>query len=222
MNPRLLLVEDDAVTAAFLVQALAPLPLRLALAGDLAQARALADGGEALWLFDARLPDGRGDALLAELRARGFGVPALALTAEDDPGALASLRSAGFAAVLAKPIGAAALRRAVATAMAPATPAWDDAAALSALGGEADAVQALRRLFLKELPLQSAAVASAWSGRDDAGLREQLHRLKASCAFVGATALLEAVRALHEQPGDAGAHARFQARAAAMLDEAAA
>ena len=131
-------------------------------------------------------------------------------------------RCTAIEALALSPRIAATLRRAVATAMAPATPAWDDAAALSALGGEAGAVQALRRLFLKELPVQSAAVASAWSGRDDAGLREQLHRLKASCAFVGATALLEAVRALHEQPGDAGAHARFQARAAAMLDEAAA
>jgi CheY-like chemotaxis protein len=219
MNPRLLLVEDDAVTAAFLVQALAPLPLRLALAGDLAQARALADGGEALWLFDARLPDGRGDQLLAELRARGFTVPALALTAEDDPSALASLRAAGFAAVLGKPIAAAALRQAVAAAIGPAAPAWDDAAALAALGGEPGTVQALRRLFLKELPLQSAAVATAWSGQDDRGLREQLHRLKASCAFVGAAALLDSVRALHECPGDAGAHARFQAQAA-LLDPA--
>ncbi|HEU0152419.1 MAG TPA: response regulator [Arenimonas sp.] len=251
MNPRLLLVEDDAVTAAFLAQALAPLRLQLVLAGDLAQARARVDGREALWLFDARLPDGRGDGLLAELRARGYTVPALALTAEDDPAALAGLRAAGFAAVLAKPITAAALRRALEAAMsAPARPhgatsattapiprddeddddaaaravppPWDDAAALSALGGDPAAVQALRGLFLKELPAQSAAVEVAWSGRDDARLREQLHRLKASCAFVGAGALLGAVRALHARPDDAGAHARFQAEARALADAAAA
>lgn len=237
MNPRLLLVEDDAVTAAFLAQALATLPVRLALASDLAQARSLADGGEALWLFDAHLPDGRGDELLGSLRARGWRVPALALTAEDDPAALARLQAAGFGAVLAKPIGAAALRAAVTAAMATgmsgprpapspapssARAAWDDAAALSALGGEPDAVRALRRLFLQELPGQAGTIAAAWSARDEARLREHLHRLKASCAFVGAAGLLDAARALHAAPADAGAHARFQADAAAILSGAAA
>ncbi|WP_460457881.1 response regulator [Arenimonas alkanexedens] len=217
MNPRLLLVEDDAVSAAFLSQALAPLPLRLALASDLAQARALADERDVLWVFDARLPDGRGDALLAELRALGFTVPALALTAEDDPAVLAALGAAGFAAVLAKPISAIALRQLVAATIAASLPRWDDEAALSALGGEPATVLALRKLFLKELPGQADAIATAWSGRDDGNLREHLHRLKASCAFVGAAALLDAVRALHAAPADAGTHARFQAEAAAMV-----
>ena len=220
MNPRLLLVEDDAVTAAFLAQALAPLPLRLSLAGDLAQAMALAGGGDALWVFDARLPDGRGDELLARLRSRGFQVPALALTAEDDPFALARLRAAGFAAVLSKPISAAALRLAIGAALAAPAPLWDDGAALSALGGEPTAVRALRRLFVRELPLQSLAISAAWSERNVASLQEQLHRLKASCAFVGATALLESVQGLHAAPGDAAAHARFQSQAAAILEGA--
>jgi CheY-like chemotaxis protein len=225
MNPRLLLVEDDAVTAAFLAQALAPLPVQLVVAADLAQARRLADGSEALWLFDANLPDGRGDELLASLRACGWRVPALALTAEDDPGVLAGLKAAGFMAVLAKPIGAAALRDAVAEAMASgvgasACPAWDDAAALSALGGEPGAVRELRRLFLRELPGQAGHIAAAWSARDEARLREYLHRLKASCAFVGAAGLLDSARALHAAPTDAGAHSRFQADAAAILSGA--
>ncbi|WP_290890769.1 hybrid sensor histidine kinase/response regulator [Arenimonas sp.] len=225
MNPCLLLVEDDAVTAAFLAQALAPLPVRLVVAADLAQARGLADGSEALWLFDAYLPDGRGDDLLGSLRARGWQVPALALTAEDDPGVLAGLRAAGFVAVLAKPIGAAALREAVAAAMAnqasvSARSTWDDAAALSALGGEPGAVRELRRLFLRELPVQAGLIAAAWSARDEARLGAQLHRLKASCAFVGAAGLLDSARALHAAPTDASAHSRFQADAAAILSDA--
>lgn len=220
MIPRLLLVEDDAVTAAFIAQALAPLPLRLSVAANLAQARARADGGEALWLFDARLPDGWGDDLLASLRARGWRVPALALTAEDDPAALGRLRSAGFTAVLAKPIGAAALRQAVSAAVAGPAAAWDDAAALSALGGEPEAVRALRRLFLKELPGQSSAIAAAWSARNHGALREHLHRLKASCALVGASGLLESVRALHADPGDPAAHSRLQAHVATLVADA--
>lgn len=217
MNPRLLLVEDDAVTAAFLAQALAPLPVQLALAADLAQARALADGGEALWLFDARLPDGRGDDLLASLRARGFQVPALALTAEDEPGALARLHAAGFVEVLAKPIQAEALRRAVTAAMLPPGRHWDDAAAHAALGGDTGSVQALRRLFVRELPVQATAVSQAWAARDEDALHGQLHRLKASCAFVGAAALLASVRGLQQAPADPQAHARFQSEAASLL-----
>ena len=73
------------------------------------------------------------------------------------------------------------------------------------------------------LPLQSqSARAVRVVARDEARLREHLHRLKASCAFVGAAGLLDAARALHAAPADAGAHARFQADAAAILSGAAA
>lgn len=207
MNPRLLLLEDDPVSAASLSAGLAALPAIVDHAGTVAAARerALA-GGHALWLFDLQLPDGRGEQLLQELRDAGLDTPALALSADD--GALAP----GFLRVLPKPIELAALRRAVAAVLPPeALPPWDEAAGLAAVAGQAAALAQLRRLFLDELPEQRRQVQAACTLGEHAGARAVLHRLKASCGFVGALPLLEAVRALHATPGDAAALARFLA-----------
>lgn len=204
--PNLLLLEDDPTSAAALRAGLESLPAHVDHASTLAQAEALAArDSHALWLFDLQLPDGRGDELLARLRDRGLATPALALSA--DPQAAAP----GFARVLAKPLALAELRAAV-TAWLPAglLPPWDDAAGLAAVAGQATALETLRRLFLDELPLQRHEVLAACRAGDEAAARAHLHRLKASCGFVGALPLLGAVRALHAAPGDAGALQRFQ------------
>lgn len=216
MNPRLLLLEDDPVSASFLAQALAPLGHGLDLAARVAEARDRAAAGDhALWLFDRRLPDGDGGDLLRELRAAGLPTPALALSADDHEDVRAQLQAAGFDEVLAKPVAADALRAAVGRWLTP--PCWDDAAAGAAVGGQACAVEALRRLFLDELHGQAIAVAAACRDGDDASARRHLHRLKASCGFVGAAALACAVRALSEAPGDARRLAIFEARVADLL-----
>ena len=223
MNLRLLLLEDDAVSAAFLAQVLAGLGLRVLHAADLATARRLADPAQALWLFDARLPDGHGADLLPELRARGMGVPALALTASEDPVERERLARAGFAEVLGKPIGSAALQAAVLRHVPArqALPRWDDTAALLALGGQRESVAALRRLFLQELPAQRAAIGAAVAVDDPDRVRELLHRLKAGCGFVGAAALLAAVRARDAAPLAGDALARVVACSRALEADAA-
>ena len=216
MNPRLLLLEDDPVSAAFLRQALGALPVDVRHADSLAAARVLADPGQVLWLFDARLPDGHGADLLSELRQRGWQVPALALTAEDHPEALARLRQLGFLRVMAKPVTARALQHVVREWLPGPTPAWDDTMALAALGGSQSAVDSLRGLFLAELPTQAREVSAALAQGDFGRANDQLHRLKASCGFVGAGALLQAVQALSRAPGDAAAHAAFQRQVQAV------
>lgn len=213
MNPRLLLLEDDPTSAEVLRAGLAALPARVDVAASVAAARACAlAGAHDAWLFDLNLPDGRGDELLAALRAEGLATPALALSAEP-------ARAEGFAAVLPKPIALDALRGAVRGLLAAAGPApdWDDDAGLAALGGEAMALHALRQLFLEELPAQRRAIRDAIARRDEAAARAQLHRLKASCAFVGAPALLAAVRRLHACPGDVAALADFERLAGQLL-----
>ncbi|PZO07297.1 MAG: hypothetical protein DCF27_11335 [Lysobacteraceae bacterium] len=216
MNPRLLLLEDDPVSAAFLRQALAALPVEIEHAASLAAARRLADPGQALWLFDAHLPDGHGGALLRELRLGGLRVPALALTADDQPRLHEQLRQDGFQRVLAKPVSSTALQHAVREWLPAPAAGWDDPMALTALGGSCEAVQSLRALFLAELPGQAADIAAALANGDQARAQAQLHRLKASCGFVGAAALLGAVQALSRTPGDAAAHAAFQRQAGAL------
>jgi CheY-like chemotaxis protein/HPt (histidine-containing phosphotransfer) domain-containing protein len=223
----LLLLEDDPVSRAFLVEVLAALPARVHCAGSCADAESLAHaGGHALWLFDANLPDGSGADLLGRLRESGLTTPALALTAESFRERLLALSEAGFAGVLQKPITAAALLAAIAghlhaasaPAASPTNRVWDDAQALAAVGGRAESARALRRLFLDELPGQIECVRIAFAAPDPSAVRDQLHRLKASCGFVGAQGLLTAVNRLSTAMDDASLqdfldHAARQLRA---------
>lgn len=215
-TPAILLVEDDPTTGAYLTALTEALPARVDAAASIAQAlQYAAAGAHDLWLIDANLPDGSGVELLGRLRERAPATPALAHTAAHERGAHAPLLAAGFAEVLVKPIDAEAWRRAIrrtlGRAVADSTcreavadadgepPLWDDAAAARALGGSAANVAALRGLFLAELPGQVAAIR----GGDGDASRGQLHRLRASCAFVGACRLEQAVRRLQEARDDA-------------------
>ncbi|MBB5014366.1 Hpt domain-containing response regulator [Rehaibacterium terrae] len=228
---RLLLVEDDPVSGAFLTAALEALPAIVDLATDAAQARRLARVQiHALWLIDANLPDGSGERLLADLRAGlhadAPSVPsALALTADPFPERHASLRAAGFAKVLTKPLDGETLRTAVLAQLAGDTSApprpdggpWDEARALAAAGGRIETVLALRQLFLTELPRQRSAIRQALAAGDATTAQATLHQLKAACAFVGATRLLDAVRALHATPADDVARAAFERECDALI-----
>jgi DNA-binding response OmpR family regulator len=202
---RLLLLEDEPVSRAFLEAALAPVARRIDIAVTCSQALATAAADDDAWVFDANLPDGSASGLLARLRERGWRVPALALTA--DPDAVAGLRGAGFARVMCKPLAGVELRNVVAGMVAAghAGSLWDDARALPALAGREDSLAALRDLFLRELPAQIAHVRDCLGRGDVAAARAELHRLKAGCGFVGASALAAAVAALHAAPDHASA-----------------
>jgi CheY-like chemotaxis protein/HPt (histidine-containing phosphotransfer) domain-containing protein len=227
--PRLLLLEDDAVSAAFLVAVLEALPARVDVAASLAEAEPLRDAGHVLWLFDANLPDGTGGELLARWRARGLATPALAHTADARREELDALIAAGFVDVMLKPLSVAQLQDAVRRALAgvetcgapkhgvqqedatcAASPIWDDAAALRALNGNASIVAAMRDLFLGELPAVRRRIADAFARADADAVGAELHKLQASCGFVGAARVLAAVMALREAPTSCEAFARFE------------
>jgi CheY-like chemotaxis protein/HPt (histidine-containing phosphotransfer) domain-containing protein len=208
MKPRILLVEDDAVSRAFLAAAAEGLPATIDAVDSCAAARAVQAHGD-LWLIDANLPDGNGADLLAELRRTSPETPALAHTASRDPEDHRALLAAGFAEVLVKPLPVIAVQTAICRALGydlafadgqprlcAKLPGWDDAAALAALKGEHDHVVALRRLFLDELAGQSRAVEDALARGDGPAAGRVLHMLRASCGFVGAARLGEAARVL--------------------------
>lgn len=227
---RLLLVEDDAVSAAFLAEALAALPAQVDVAVSIAAARAAADAAtHALWLVDAHLPDGDGLACLRGLRQLQAATPALALTAGAPQAELDALCAGGYLEVLLKPVSVALLQGTVrrllglaptdddgtraAGARGGKLPAWEDRDALAAIGGNPDSLAKLRRLFLEELPALRAQLASAQSRSDADGVRALVHKLRASCGFVGAARLGAAAAALSLAPLAAAARRDFESAA---------
>lgn len=226
--PRLLLVEDDATSRAYLAAALQALPAEVDEAASLAEALVLAGPSRhQLWLLDANLPDGSGAALLARLRIHDCDTPALCHTAEVDPAALDALGGEGFDAVVTKPIDPGTLREAVRRHLPAGAPLrvaeqplrWDDEAATRALNGERSHVETLRRLFLAELPGARTRIREALEGgRPDDALAE-LHKLRASCGFVGAGRLAAQVQALQRDPGSTVALAGFTTAAGELLEE---
>jgi len=231
MNPRILLVEDDPVSRAFLTAAAEALPARVEAVESCADAlRAEHEARCDLWLIDANLPDGSGAGLLAALRKRVANTPALAHTASSDAAVHRALRDAGFADVLVKPLSMDALQAAIRIALGGAQavagdgprdyaqlPPWDDTAALSALKGEQAHVVALRRLFLDELHGQCHAIERAIVDGDIPAARGVLHRLRASCGFVGAAQLGEAVRRLEDAPRTGMSLQQFRDASAILL-----
>jgi CheY-like chemotaxis protein/HPt (histidine-containing phosphotransfer) domain-containing protein len=207
--PRILLVEDDPVSRAFLGAAVGSLPAIVDAADSMAAAITLANANPYdLWLFDANLPDGSGVELLAKLRVRDSATPALAHTAAHDPDVSRALRESGFQHVLVKPLPSSAVQSALRQALGLDAGAhspvgqiladWDDETAARALNGNREHIAALRKLFLAELPVVSERVRNAFRNEDFQGLHDELHRLRASCGFVGATRLQRAVQALGE------------------------
>lgn len=207
--PRLLLVEDDPVSAAFLHAAATAFPATVVVAGTLAEAeQACIQQPFDLLLIDANLPDGHGGELLQRLLQRGIHTPALAHTAAATAASCAALQACGFVEVLCKPIPLASLHAALqrhlpAGLQRPVL--WDDATALAALGGNPEHVTALRALFLQELPAQQARILDAAKHGDATTVRAELHKLSASCGFVGAAQLAQSVQALRAAPLDTDA-----------------
>lgn len=227
--PRLLLVEDDLTSQGFFQLVLESLPATVDVADSYASALRMAQASNYdLWLLDVNLPDGTGPDLLKALRGTGRQTHALAHTADASEQMQQALREVGFSQTLVKPIGRDALLKLVRNTLpagtpnaeegtAEATPDWDESAAMNALNGQQSHVRALRELFLSELPGTRDAVSHALEQHDDVALRSQLHRLQASCGFVGASRLAYAVRQLHHNPASNQARQQFGNAVNALL-----
>ena len=92
-----------------------------------------------------------------------------------------------------------------------------NAAAALALNHDPANVQALRRLFLEELPGARDEVLSSARRGDAGALRSRLHRLQAGCSLVGARRLGAAVELLRRTPESMTALDRFDHAARDLL-----
>lgn len=213
--PTVLIADDDPVSLCFLQTAAESLGCAAMTAADGGQALKLADTRTVdLLLLDLNMPDIGGPVLLHALRARGVHAPAIATSAELDTLAAAVLRAAGFAATLEKPASLdtidgllrqylvldAGVRPSSPVDDSPTVlPILDDASALAAIGGDHDAMRALRSLFAQELEALERDLQSAIP--DSLALCERLHRLRASSGFCGAAALAGAAQRLQQALG---------------------
>jgi CheY-like chemotaxis protein/HPt (histidine-containing phosphotransfer) domain-containing protein len=230
-RPRVLIVDDDAVSLAFLLATVERCGCEAVGAADAAAVTSRLQVEHAdLLMIDRRMPGIDGPTLLRELRALGIQAPAVATSAELDPAATAALLRAGFADALLKPANLATIRRllrrfvtpvetvpepcAIAIESAESTALLDDAAALIAIGGDRIALRALRALFVNELDDAASVTADPADAEQRRAVIERLHRMRASCRICGASALDRAARqyerALREDSNDvAPARAAF-------------
>lgn len=216
--PRILLVEDAPVTQAYLTAVLEAWPATVDAVATAGDAMRAVSGGirggrghHALWLVDAHLPDADGASLLVRLRSVAPWTPAIAHTASRERVEIDALLAAGYERVLAKPVAAGVLRAAVEAALQPRS-----AVAEAGMDPEWN-VAVLRRLFRDELPAQRATVNLAAQTGHRGDMASVLHRMRASCALVGAQHLDAAVRALQRAPGSRAALDGFNRAIAAWL-----
>jgi CheY-like chemotaxis protein len=210
-----LLIEDHDISREFLAQALAQLPCEVSAAESLAEAIVLVKANSFdVWLCDMHLGDAEGETILAQLRhhapKHAKNTKAIAITADLEKDVGAGLRTAGFVDVLSKPISMMQLHNAVkrvvhfSPTVAPmdSNSHWDETAALAAVGGQQNILDALRPMFLSDLPKQKISIENAFQNQDIATLKSELHKLLAACGFVGAAELSYKVKALSTNPMD--------------------
>jgi two-component system OmpR family response regulator len=242
-KPVVLIADDDPISRSFFCAAIERCGCTAIAAADAhAALLALRLNDANLLLIDRRMPGMDGVALLRAARAQGISAPAIVTSAELDAEVVTTLCAAGFAATLLKPASLAAIRGVLGhflalDAILPADETaqtetnrpvqlLDDAAALTTIGGDREALRALRVLLVGELDGLAGELKLA-AAAPTANLRERLHRLRASCNFCGASAVgVAALRlecALRDGSGDieSARHALIDLCAATrqMLDQ---
>ncbi len=208
-KPRVLLVEDDAITREVVQAHLSALGCRVDAAVLVSQAIEIGSSQafDAL-VLDCQLGDGDAQTLLRALRTPGQGpnqrTAAVAMSAELDDARFDALIEAGFADAMEKPIHRSRLRHALticgvtglgdarpqsASETMAAAPILDDVAGIQACGSS-DVLIGLRLLLAQELPVYRTQLDTAHAARDDLMLRACVHRMKSALGFCGAKQLL--------------------------------
>lgn len=192
---RVLVIEDDDISRRFMTEALSLLPLEWQSCAGFAEAHSLLDRQHFdLVVSDINTVDGslhEHAALLPENCRK------LAVSADMTPALAARLRRLGIDDVLAKPMGVTTLHQAVNRLLETGAgessprPYWNHAQALAALGQDERILASLKEMFRIELPVMAERINSAYHAGASDEIRATLHKLKASCGFLGAERLLQ-------------------------------
>jgi len=208
-----LVVDDNAVNRRFLDGTLSSQVTRLVTADGGRQALEL--GLAAEWdivILDLHMPDLDGEAVMRRLRERlsAENMPLfIALTADARDSERDRLLQAGFDGYLTKPLsgkalidGIKAIRSNPGDAGAwhwrseASTAVFDDHDALTAVNGDRELLDEMRRQLRAELPGHLATIDASLTGRDWSTAADAAHQLAGACGFCGAAALQQACQGL--------------------------
>jgi DNA-binding response OmpR family regulator len=201
----LLLLEDDLISLEFMAEAMRELPLQLHTAGTFESAQRLTQlYCFALIISDLNLSDGN---LLTHYQQLPNNVPILAISAELNEHTRQALADIGIEHALAKPMRISQLHEAVYSVWPvlrneTTSELWDDEKAQRALGHNPQALANLKRMFAAELDTMKTQISQAFETGNQTFIQQQLHKLKASCGFLGAERLLQASHVLDHNPGE--------------------
>lgn len=201
----LLLLEDDLISREFMAEALRELPIQLHTGSCFKDIRALSlQQHFALVICDLNLADGN---LLENYSHLPSGIPVLATSADLSPDTKQSLAAIGFVHILAKPMRIAELVHAVSQLLPELhheseRALWDHEKAERTLGHNPTALANLKLMFAAELEAMQTQIVHAFNAGQHHVIQQQLHKLKASCGFLGAERLLQASHALDHNPSE--------------------
>lgn len=190
---RILIIEDDEISQSFMAQAVAPLPVTCSTCSGFTHARRLCqDMRFDLIISDVNAADG---SLFEHAGYLTDSCKLLAVSAEINPSIAKRLRQVGAHEVMAKPMSIAALHEVISRLLAlddtGTAPLWDKQKAISALGPNEQILISLKAMFKAELPLMTDRIQQAYDNQQSEQIHETLHKLKASCGFLGASRLLQ-------------------------------
>jgi CheY-like chemotaxis protein len=214
-----LLAEDNAVNQTLAVRLLEKEGHTVVVAGN--GREALARLGEQTFdivLMDVQMPEMGGFEATAAIRLRekegGRHVPIIAMTAHAMKGDRERCLEAGMDGYVSKPIQARQLWQAIeellpsearteanAAMVEREGRAFDRAAALAHLGGDADLLGELAELFLADCPRLLADVNAAVAAGNATKIKIAAHTLKGSAAHFGAGSAVEAAQHLETVAG---------------------
>lgn len=195
-----MLIEDNEISLYFMTEAISLLPVQLYTCKSFAEAKTEFQNQQFdLIISDINLGDGSLFHAAALFPAHA---KKIAISAEITPSIATQLTAIGIHRSLAKPMSIAQLQQAIVTelsldtTLASETALWDTQKALLALGNNLESLNILKSLFKAELPSMLEQISQSYILGDFSKISDILHKLKASCGFLGANKLLAECDAL--------------------------
>jgi CheY-like chemotaxis protein/HPt (histidine-containing phosphotransfer) domain-containing protein len=188
-----LIIEDDEISQSFMVEAIGLLSVRCITSSSFSEARELCENAYFdLIISDVNTADG---SLFEHASCLPKHCKKLAVSAEITASITERLLQLGMHEVMAKPMSVlalhAALNRLLELDSSASAPLWDKQKALLAVAQNESILITLKDMFRVELPLMTAHIQQAFDTHQPEQIHETLHKLKASCGFLGASRLLQ-------------------------------